>query len=474
MKPARFDRSHTQALAGALILAMVACGAPALRADVTAHAPRNYSDSPATKRSLIGMTAIGADCPTCNPIDTLNADNFSRPTRIEGPWLPLIPGTELVLQGVRNIGGGLNAHTVTFTVTNLVKKIAGVPCVVVWDRDVDSGDLRESELSFWAQDDFGNVWNPGEYPEEWEQGILIGAENTWIHGVENAQAGIHIQKRPVVSSGGYREAIAPENDFWDCGEVYARSKPQGFDDGDDNGDDDGHKDNDKDNGKHKGHDKGKGHDDSALLPPVCVPTGCYKDWVTVKEWAPLEGCDIIQLKTYAKGVGIVQVGALNDPEGETLTLVALNHLTPEQLAAADQGALELDNRGYTINEIYATTEHAYIAPPRTRHDDDDDRSQIASTQAAPLHTFMRIGPNPVSTSTDISFSVTQTGMVELAIYDVAGRQVRSLVKESRAAGAYLVQWNALDDGGRNVSPGVYFARLRTPAQALGKTVVVTN
>jgi hypothetical protein len=471
MKTARLDRFHPQALAGVMVLAMIAFSAPALRADGATHTPRSYSDSPAQRLSRIATMQIGADCPSCAPIDTLNADNFSRPTRIEGPWLPLIPGTELVLQGVRNIGGGLNDHTVTFTVTNLIKKIAGIPCVVVWDRDVDQGDLRESELSFWAQDDFGNVWNPGEYPEEWEQGILIGAENTWIHGVEFAQAGVHIVKKPKVGSLGYREAIAPENDFWDCGEVYARSKPQNVDDDDDNGDDDGH----KDKGKHKGHDKGKGHGDSAVLPPVCVPTGCYKDWVTVKEWAPLDGCDVLQLKTYAKGVGIVQVGALNDPEGETMTLVALNHLTPAQLDAANQGALELDNRGYSINEIYATTERAFVAPPRKRDDDDDeDRAQIASTMAAPLHTFMRIGPNPVAVSTDISFSVTQTGMVDLAIYDVAGRQVRSLVKESKAAGAYLVQWNTLDDAGRNVAPGVYFARLRTPAQALGKTVVVTN
>jgi len=461
------DLSHPKAIAGIMMLIMIALGAPQLRADDTTL-------TPTVVRTPVGQL-IGTDCPTCDPIDTLNVDNFSRPTRIDGPWLPLIPGTELVLQGVRNTGGGLLPHTVTFTVTNLVKKIAGIPCVVIWDRDVDSGDLKESELSFWAQDDFGNVWNPGEYPEEWEQGILIGAENTWIHGVENAQAGVHIVKKPKVGSFGYREAIAPENDFWDCGMVYARSKQASSDDGNDDGDDDG--DHGKDKGKDKGKGKGKAHDDAVTAPPVCVPAGCYKDWVTVKEWAPLEGCDVIQLKTYAKGVGIVQVGALGDPEGETLTLVALNHLTPEQLAAADAGALELDNRGYTINEIYATTERAFVAPPRKKDDDDDDSARIASASAMPvmpLRTFMRIGPNPVATSTDISFSVTQTGTVELAIYDIAGRQVRSLVKESKAVGLYRVQWNSLNDAGQGVAPGVYFARLRTPAQALGKTVVVAR
>ena len=80
----------------------------------------------------------------------------------------------------------MGTPTVEFTVTNLRKKIGGVPCVVVWDRDVNEGELKESELSFWAQDDFGNVWNTAEYPEEYQNGVLLGAENTGARGGADA------------------------------------------------------------------------------------------------------------------------------------------------------------------------------------------------------------------------------------------------------------------------------------------------
>ena len=43
---------------------------------------------------------------------------------------------------------------------------------------------------------------------------------------------------------------------------------------------------------------------------------------------------------------------------------------------------------------------------------------------------MRIGPNPVATMTTIDYTVARAGMVELSIYDVAGRKLKSLVKET--------------------------------------------
>jgi hypothetical protein len=459
------------ALVASLAVAMLGLVTP-----LTAGAMGRAMHSPALLSRSEGPTIGVVQCPVCDPIDTLHVDNFSRPTRIDGPWLPLIPGTELTLQGVANRGGGLLPHTVSFTVTNIIKRLAGIPCVVVFDRDINEGELRESELSFWAQDDDGNVWNIGEYPEEYELGTLIGAENTWIHGVEFAQAGVHIQKRPRVSAAGYREAIAPENDFWDCGLVYAKSR-NGGGDGDD---DDRGRGADRDKA-HRGKDRDRDHDrdhDGARDTSVCVPAGCYKDWVVVEEWAPLDGCDIRQLKTYARGVGIVLVGAIDDPEGETLTLASVRKLSAAELAEVDRLTLEEDARGYSVNEIYATTEPAFIAPPRRGDDDDDDDSaRIAAGSGAkilPLHTFMRIGPNPVTNTAQFAYSVTQPGMVELAIYDVAGRRVRSLVKENTPAGTYRIEWDARDDGGQGVSAGVYFARLRTPAQAIGKTIVIAK
>ena len=51
--------------------------------------------------------------------------------------------------------------------------------VVSWDLDYSDGELAEAELAFYAQDDDGNVWRMGEYPEEYDGGQIVDAP-TWI------------------------------------------------------------------------------------------------------------------------------------------------------------------------------------------------------------------------------------------------------------------------------------------------------
>lgn len=68
-------------------------------------------------------------------------------------------------------------------------------------------------------------------------------------------------------------------------------------------------------------------------------------------------------------------------------------------------------------------------------------------------------PNPFNPSTTITFSLPESAPVTLAIYDVNGRMVRTLVSGERAAGLHEVVWNGMDDNGRAVASGVYVYRL---------------
>ena len=69
-------------------------------------------------------------------------------------------------------------------------------------------------------------------------------------------------------------------------------------------------------------------------------------------------------------------------------------------------------------------------------------------------------PNPFNPSTSISFAVPENaGVVNLAIFDVSGRLVRTLESGSLAAGTYTRVWNGRDAQGRAVSSGTYFYRL---------------
>ena len=65
-------------------------------------------------------------------------------------------------------------------------------------------------------------------------------------------------------------------------------------------------------------------------------------------------------------------------------------------------------------------------------------------------------PNPFNPTTTIAYSLPEAGMFELAVYNVKGQKIKSLISEYQEAGAYTVQWNGDDAQGKSVSSGVYF------------------
>jgi hypothetical protein len=207
-----------------------------------------------------------------------------------------------------------------FTVTDLTKVIDGVRTRVLWDRDYQNGELAESELAFQAQDDSGNVWVLGEYPEEFEDGEFSGAPDTWISGFNGAKAGVLVPGNPEVGSPAFIEGLSRNIDFFDCGQAA----------------------------------------DQGLS--TCVPAGCYDQILVINEWSPLDPEGGIQQKYYSPGVGNVQIGALNDPEAETLTLTSISQLSSEELREVRRSALKLDRHGYQVSKIYSRTSPAERMP----------------------------------------------------------------------------------------------------------------
>ena len=69
-------------------------------------------------------------------------------------------------------------------------------------------------------------------------------------------------------------------------------------------------------------------------------------------------------------------------------------------------------------------------------------------------------PNPFNPSTNIRFSVPQSEKVHLAIYDIQGSLVKTLVNyEEYNTGTYQATWDGVDQSGKRVASGIYFARL---------------
>ena len=135
---------------------------------------------------------------------------FSESTTVDNAWFPLRPGTRHVYEGSSVEDGERLQHRVVFTVTDLTKMVAGVEAVVVWERDYTSGELVEAELVFLAQDDGGNVWHLGQYPEEYENGRFAKTP-TWIAGVRGARAGVYIRAE-AREGADYSPGVRPAAD----------------------------------------------------------------------------------------------------------------------------------------------------------------------------------------------------------------------------------------------------------------------
>lgn len=69
-------------------------------------------------------------------------------------------------------------------------------------------------------------------------------------------------------------------------------------------------------------------------------------------------------------------------------------------------------------------------------------------------------PNPFNPSTEIEFSIPVAGPVQLRIYDVRGRLVRTLVDRTYEAGTWTVLWDGRDERGSTVASGAYLYELR--------------
>jgi hypothetical protein len=195
--------------------------------------------------------------------------------------------------------------------------IEGVPSLVMWDVDVNEGEVVEAELAFFAQDDAGNVWNLGEYPEEYEDGTLTGAPSTWISGTARARAGQAMLAHPRVGTPTYLQGFSPSIDFKDCATVFQTNQH------------------------------------------VCVTLNCYDGVLVVDEFAPLDPEGGHQRKFHAPGVGVIKVGAAGGVDPEVLQLTKAAPLCENEFNKVRRQVLAQDARGYRVaRDVYSSTTRA--------------------------------------------------------------------------------------------------------------------
>jgi hypothetical protein len=186
----------------------------------------------------------------------VNLADFVNPLEIgssvePNPYFPLIPGTVWVYKG-----GG---ETITVTVTDKIKEIQGIPCIVVRDVVEEDGEFIEDTDDWYAQDRDGNVWYFGEIAQNFEDGELVDVEGSWKAGRDGDKQGYLMKFDPQIGDV-YRQEFSLGN-AEDMARVVAKGEE------------------------------------------VTVPVGTFETLVT-EEWTPIEP-DVLENKFYAPGVGMV-------------------------------------------------------------------------------------------------------------------------------------------------------------------------
>ena len=249
-------------------------------------------------------------------LESFDPSRFSHPSQITNEWSPMKPGTRLTFEGSAIDDEGKEIPLrMTLTATDLTKNIGGIDCLVSYDLDWKEGQLVEAENAFFAQDDSGNVWLMGEYPEEYDDGDGVVTLNpSWIHGLEGASAGILVPGRPTLGSRSFSQGFSTAVDFTDRGKV------------------------------------------DSLGVRTCVPADCYEDVLVIAEGSAGE-IDLEQTKYYARGVGNVRVGSrgAKDVEKQRHQLVKIEQLSAAEMAKVRAASLKLEKGAYARNKMYAAT-----------------------------------------------------------------------------------------------------------------------
>ena len=76
-------------------------------------------------------------------------------------------------------------------------------------------------------------------------------------------------------------------------------------------------------------------------------------------------------------------------------------------------------------------------------------------------TSLQVWPNPFNTTTHLGFYLNQAASVHVAIYNVQGQLVRTLVDAPLDAGTHQVRWDGRDERSHAAATGPYFVRFLT-------------
>jgi hypothetical protein len=138
--------------------------------------------------------------------------------------------------------------------------------------------------------------------------------------------------------------------------------------------------------------------------------------------------------------------------------------------ATDQATPAVVLRNDKIYTVWSTSKdaatHSYIIWANIL-DFYDPTSVVKNNSSSILNNFVlnQNYPNPFNTATVIPFDLPHSSDLDLEIYSIMGKKVRTLLAGKKPAGHFEMQWDGTDDLGNAAASGIYFVWLQTTKQS---------
>ncbi|MEO0073830.1 MAG: C25 family cysteine peptidase, partial [candidate division WOR-3 bacterium] len=131
-----------------------------------------------------------------------------------------------------------------------------------------------------------------------------------------------------------------------------------------------------------------------------------------------------------------------------------------------------------IQDLFNTSYHRGAAPITAgraiKFTTDEPRTGLVETAerfSSDSRRF-RLAPTVLWSRTSVQFALGQMAPVRVGVFDLTGREVRSLVKGVLPAGRHILSWDGCDDCGYRLAPGVYFVRVEAGSEQFAGKIVL--
>lgn len=292
------------------------------------------------------------------------------------------------------------------------------------------GSVTVSTLGPLQENRFDFVMQPSAQVEDFEAG-----QAGWLSGVvgDNATTGIWVWADPIGSGGG---AVQPEDDHsepgslcWVTGNAANASQSIGT--------------NDVDGGR------------TTLVTPIFDATAVPHATVSYWRWfsndaGAVAAPDTMRVDISSDGLNWISVEKLvTSSQWTKVTFKVADYVTPTILTRLRFSAEDIG-----VGSIVESAIDDFMV---------FEGSVVTDAQVTPVATRLLANyPNPFNPSTTLRFELAMPSTVQLRIYDIRGRLVKTYPQRQVGAGLHQESWNGVDDRGRQVATGVYLYEMVTP------------